>query len=109
MLGRFAQSYLCITMDGEMLEKVAQALQIAHLVITDHNTASDKNQYPEIHRLATHKYPGDPRPAPSVTLRPAVGLWRPIKSLLSMIVTMLPSTPSTPRVSHIVYLHYSCG
>lgn len=78
MLNRFAQSYLCITMDGEMLEKVAQALQIAHLVIADHNTASDKNQYPEIHRLATHKYPGDPRPAPSdsVMLRPAVGLWR---------------------------------
>lgn len=64
VLGRFAQSYLCITMDGGMLETVAQALQIAHLVVTDHDTASDKNQYPELHQLATHKYPGNPRSAP---------------------------------------------
>ena len=65
--GRYAQSYLCITMDGEMLEKVADALVIAHQLITDHDTKSAKNEFPKLDRLATTRFPRAPS-APAIRM-----------------------------------------
>lgn len=44
-------------MDGKTLEEVADALVIAHMVISAHDTASAKNEYPKLNRLATTKFP----------------------------------------------------
>lgn len=64
MRGRYGQSYLCITMDGDMLEKVADALVIAHMVISDSDTDSAKNSYPKLDLLATTKFPCTPHMPP---------------------------------------------
>ena len=64
MRGRYAQSYLCVTMDGAMLEKVADALVIARMVISDSDTDSAKNDYPKLDALATTKFPCAPRTPP---------------------------------------------
>lgn len=44
-------------MDGATLEEVANALVIAHMVISAHDTASAKNEYPKLNHLATTKFP----------------------------------------------------
>lgn len=51
-------------MDGGNLEKVANAVVIAHLLITDHDTESDRNDFPNLDRLATTRFPSAP-PLPS--------------------------------------------
>ena len=47
-------------MDGESLEKVADALVIGHMVITDFDTDSAKNKYPSLDRLANTRFPRAP-------------------------------------------------
>lgn len=45
-------------MDGGTLEQVADAVVIAHLLITDHDTESARNEFPNLNRLATTRFPG---------------------------------------------------
>ena len=43
-----------------MLERVADAVVIAHLLITDHDTESARNDFPSLNHLATTRFPSAP-------------------------------------------------
>ena len=65
-----------------MLERVADALMIARLVITDHDTKSASNEYPSLDRLATIKHPRAPHACPAIAkIRVKLGMRQPRHNL----------------------------
>jgi deoxyribonuclease-2 len=50
---RYGQSYLCITLKADNLEKAAQLIQIAEVAVTGSNLGGTENQFPELNKIVS--------------------------------------------------------